>query len=258
MSSSSPTTVPTAIDDNIVTLGDPSGVQASLFDIKDCVILFGKLAEKYIVLDPSGGQCCYSGCSNCEYRLPGGGYIMSDQSSSRPKWIPTYVQRDPGSNKQLHISQWSQQLFPNDATKSIERSDFINMFSLPPQQQTLQLISLRVPQWIVCWKCHGEGRLFRRRTRSKNTTPSKPYQIMQRMKKMKQQQAIEEGTPEHQQPEQQQNFRSHCHQSKQTQQPQHNIPCHICQGSGLITSEVGETTIGVRMEFTYISSLSSS
>ena len=30
---------------------------------KEAVKLFGRLAEKYIMLDASGGMCCYSGCS---------------------------------------------------------------------------------------------------------------------------------------------------------------------------------------------------
>lgn len=30
---------------------------------KEVVKLFGRLAEKYIMLDDSGGRCCYSACS---------------------------------------------------------------------------------------------------------------------------------------------------------------------------------------------------
>ena len=32
-------------------------------DPKEAVKLFGRLAEKYIMLDSSGGMCCYSACS---------------------------------------------------------------------------------------------------------------------------------------------------------------------------------------------------
>lgn len=32
-------------------------------ETKEVVKLFGRLAEKYIMLDDSGGMCCYSGCS---------------------------------------------------------------------------------------------------------------------------------------------------------------------------------------------------
>ncbi len=30
---------------------------------KEAVKLFGRLAEKYIMLDATGGMCCYSGCT---------------------------------------------------------------------------------------------------------------------------------------------------------------------------------------------------
>ena len=32
-------------------------------DPKEVVKVFGRLAEKYIMLDASGGMCCYSACS---------------------------------------------------------------------------------------------------------------------------------------------------------------------------------------------------
>jgi hypothetical protein len=35
---------------------------------KEVVKIFGRLAEKYIALDSSGGNCCYSACTDCEYR----------------------------------------------------------------------------------------------------------------------------------------------------------------------------------------------
>jgi len=80
-------------------------------DPKEAVKLFGRLAEKYIVLDESGGMCCYSGCSDCEFRLPGGGYRMADQSAARPKWIPSYTARKNANNNQVHETKWSTQLF---------------------------------------------------------------------------------------------------------------------------------------------------
>lgn len=87
-------------------------------DPKDAVRLFGRLAEKYIVLDESAGMCCYSACSDCEYRLPGGGYRMADQSAARPKWIPSYTAR-----AEKHTTKWSL-LFedgPLDQTEFCER-----------------------------------------------------------------------------------------------------------------------------------------
>jgi len=77
---------------------------------KEAVKLFGRLAEKYIVLDSSGGMCCYSACTDCEYRLPGGGYRMADQSAARPKWIPAYERRVAGAGNE-HNTKWSVQIF---------------------------------------------------------------------------------------------------------------------------------------------------
>ena len=37
-------------------------------DAKQKACLFGRLADKYILLDSSGGSCCYSGCTDCEFR----------------------------------------------------------------------------------------------------------------------------------------------------------------------------------------------
>ena len=37
--------------------------QDVVIDPKEAVKLFGRLAEKYIMLDASGGMCCYSACT---------------------------------------------------------------------------------------------------------------------------------------------------------------------------------------------------
>lgn len=78
---------------------------------KEAVKIFGRLAEKYIMLDDSGGMCCFSACTDCEFRLPGGGYKMADQSAARPKWIPSYEQRAFESMGKEHTSAWSTQIF---------------------------------------------------------------------------------------------------------------------------------------------------
>jgi hypothetical protein len=78
---------------------------------KDMVRLFGRLAEKYLALDASAGKCCYSGCTGCEFRLPGGGYRMAEQTAARPKWIPTYDQRATADT--VHCTKWSTGLFFN-------------------------------------------------------------------------------------------------------------------------------------------------
>mmetsp|Transcript_24781 Transcript_24781/g.68565 ORF Transcript_24781/g.68565 Transcript_24781/m.68565 type:complete len:220 (-) Transcript_24781:3214-3873(-) len=78
-------------------------------DPKEAVKVFGRLAEKYIMLDASAGMCCYSACTDCEFRLPDGGYRMADQSAARPKWIPNYEYRS--ANGKEHTTKWRSELF---------------------------------------------------------------------------------------------------------------------------------------------------
>mmetsp|Transcript_660 Transcript_660/g.864 ORF Transcript_660/g.864 Transcript_660/m.864 type:complete len:219 (-) Transcript_660:4-660(-) len=102
-------------------------------DPKEAVKLFGRLAEKYIMLDATAGMCCYSACSDCEYREPGGGYRMADQSSARPKWIPTYDHRSFGSGKE-HTTKWSTDIFTDGPVVTKEQfvERVINMEFAPP------------------------------------------------------------------------------------------------------------------------------
>ena len=103
-------------------------------DPKEMVKIFGRLAEKYIMLDESGGMCCYSACSDCEFRLPDGGYRMADQSSSRPKWIPVYEERAfEGLGKQ-HIAKWKTEIFTNgpSVTKDEFVTALVDMEYVPP------------------------------------------------------------------------------------------------------------------------------
>jgi hypothetical protein len=88
---------------------------------KEAVKLFGRLAEKFIMLDSSGGMCCYSACSDCEYRLPGGGYIMADQTAARPKWIPAYETRT--ANNKDHTTKWSHEIFENGP--AVTKDEFV-------------------------------------------------------------------------------------------------------------------------------------
>eukprot|EP00978_Attheya_sp_CCMP212_P032731 scaffold129080_cov44-Attheya_sp.AAC.6 len=103
-------------------------------DPKEAVKLFGRLAEKYIMLDASAGLCCYSGCSDCEYREPGGGYRMADQSASRPKWIPNYDHRSFPSSGKEHTTKWSSELFTEGPAVSKEEfvERLMNLSFAPP------------------------------------------------------------------------------------------------------------------------------
>jgi hypothetical protein len=100
-----------------------SSVSDISIEPKEAVKLFGRLAEKYIMLDESGGLCCYGGCQDCEYRLPDGGYVMADQSSSRPKWIPVYEERSFANLDKEHKSKWSTEIFVNGP--AVTKEEFV-------------------------------------------------------------------------------------------------------------------------------------
>ena len=101
-------------------------------DPKEAVKVFGRLAEKYIMLDASAGMCCYSGCKDCEFRLPDGGYRMADQSAARPKWIPNYETR--AANGKEHTTKWSAELFSDE---SLTRDEFVAQLKELPYAPTL-------------------------------------------------------------------------------------------------------------------------
>ena len=96
-------------------------------DPKDAVRVFGRLSEKYIMLDESGGMCCYSACKDCEYRLPDGGYRMADQRSSRPKWIPVYEERVFSGQGKEHTAKWKAGIFGDgeDSKPSVTKEEFV-------------------------------------------------------------------------------------------------------------------------------------
>jgi hypothetical protein len=104
-----------------------SPVSAALPDIdldpKEVVKVFGRLAEKYIMLDESAGMCCYSACRDCEFRLPEGGYRMPDQSASRPKWIPVYEKKIFKGQGKKQIAKWNTEIFGGDET-SVTKEEF--------------------------------------------------------------------------------------------------------------------------------------
>lgn len=86
------------------------------------------------MLDASAGMCCYSACSDCEYREPGGGYRMADQSSARPKWIPCYEERKFESQGKEHTTKWSSEIFTDGpcVTKDVFVERLIGMEFVPP------------------------------------------------------------------------------------------------------------------------------
>ncbi|GMI27145.1 hypothetical protein TrRE_jg11621, partial [Triparma retinervis] len=78
--------------------------------------IFGRISSKYILLDSSGGSCCYSGCTDCEFRDPSGGYKMSSMSAARPKWVVCYPRRAFGTVEGLksHASPLLESVFKGE------------------------------------------------------------------------------------------------------------------------------------------------
>merc|ERR1712032_1458138 len=60
---------------------------------------------------------------DCEYREPGGGYRMADQSSARPKWIPCYDHREFASQGKEHKTKWSSEIFTNGP--AVTKDEFV-------------------------------------------------------------------------------------------------------------------------------------
>lgn len=79
---------------------------------KDVAILFGKMAEKELYLDPAVGACCHSACSDCEWRLPDGGYRFDLMKATQRKWIPLYFKRDFGDERGCGLPRWAETIFP--------------------------------------------------------------------------------------------------------------------------------------------------
>ncbi|GMI08162.1 hypothetical protein TrVE_jg12489 [Triparma verrucosa] len=133
---------------SLSVLSDSIEVPTSLreLDLKEKAKIFGRLADKYILLDESGGDCCYSGCKDCEYRDPDGSYRMAEMLAARPKWIVPYSRRSFGSASGLkdHSSRWLSTLFSE--TPSHTKSTFISAFMELEYQQPLGGPYLSVPE----------------------------------------------------------------------------------------------------------------
>ena len=72
--------------------------------------------------------------TDCEYREPGGGYRMADQSSARPKWIPCYDRREFQSQGKEHTTKWSSEIFVDGpaVTKEEFVERLVNLEFAPP------------------------------------------------------------------------------------------------------------------------------
>lgn len=60
----------------------------------DLCKLFGRLADKVVLMDASSGACCHSGCDGCPYR-----YSFDVLEAVAPKWLCTYVTKTIGERQ---------------------------------------------------------------------------------------------------------------------------------------------------------------
>ena len=128
-------------------LGCTSSERKKIYkDIKEKAKLFGRLSDKYILLDSSGGSCCYSGCTDCEFRDDSGGYKMSEMSAARPKWIVPYSRRTFGSTEGIkdHAASWSR-IFGDDGRGKVTVDDFAESLRSLEYKQPLGGPYLSVP-----------------------------------------------------------------------------------------------------------------
>lgn len=56
--------------------------------------LFGRVADKIVLMDESAGACCHSGCDGCPFR-----YSFDVLEAAAPKWITTYVTKTIGERE---------------------------------------------------------------------------------------------------------------------------------------------------------------
>ena len=97
-----------------------SAATATDFSTLDAAVLFGRLCESKLYLDPAVGDCCHSACSDCEWRLPDGGYRFDLLTATRPKWIPCYIHRDFEDTRGSHTPRWVSAFFPAAAGGDVE------------------------------------------------------------------------------------------------------------------------------------------
>jgi len=90
--------------------------------------LYGRIAEKQLFLEKDVGACCHSACSDCEWRLPDGGYRFDVLKANFPKWLPCYIERDFCDERGCHVPVWADALFPGGAGSVVSRADFVAKF----------------------------------------------------------------------------------------------------------------------------------
>lgn len=103
-------------------------------DIREMVMIFGRLADKELLLDVEGAgtpemaNCCHGGCDNCNYSR-----IFDSLSAGRAKWVALYTTRTLIDDRS-HESPWAK-IFLSDED-AISKEDFVKRIqSLPYKTQ---------------------------------------------------------------------------------------------------------------------------
>mmetsp|Transcript_22813 Transcript_22813/g.31288 ORF Transcript_22813/g.31288 Transcript_22813/m.31288 type:complete len:224 (-) Transcript_22813:72-743(-) len=102
-------------------------------DIRDSIMIFGRLADKELLLDVEGAgtpemaNCCHGGCDNCNYSR-----IFDSLSAGRAKWVALYTTRTLIDGRS-HESPWAK-IFPSE--EAISKEEFVRRIqSLPYKPQ---------------------------------------------------------------------------------------------------------------------------
>lgn len=119
-----------------VTALNAAGVARVINEIDDESLtkLFGRLAEKVILLDVPGAgtpemkNCCHGGCDNCQYTR-----VFDEMRSGRPKWIAHYTHMEHIDGRS-HSPAWVSGLFSDGA---VSKEIFVSRMRSMPYSPTL-------------------------------------------------------------------------------------------------------------------------
>ena len=114
-------------------------LQSSALDERELAKIFGRLADKMILLDvpgagtPAMANCCHGGCDNCEYS-----HVFDQMNAGRAKWVPSYTYRQLIDGRE-HSSLWLK-IFENEneVSKEMFTSRLINL----PYQMNMGALSV--------------------------------------------------------------------------------------------------------------------
>jgi hypothetical protein len=98
----------------------------------EAATLFARLADDYILLDPSGGTCCRSGCSSCSWMDEETGEFLAEERRAEldgvAMWMAPYTLSEVGEGKS-HAARWAATLFGESST--VTRAEFDAKLGVP-------------------------------------------------------------------------------------------------------------------------------